>query len=61
VFISADGEDMKQRLLSEQVSSLEYNSDKPAALIATDKVIENYKLKLPSKNVKVLAVDTVFE
>ena len=61
VFISADGEDMKQRLLSEQVSSLEYNSDKPAALIATDKVIETYKLKLPSKNVKVLAVDTVFE
>jgi zinc protease len=61
VFISADGEDMKQRLLSEQVSSLEYNSDKPAALIAIDKVIENYKLKLPSKNVKVLAVDTVFE
>ena len=61
VFISADGEDMKQRLLSEQVSSLQYNSDKPAALLATDKVIESYKLKLPSNNVNVLAVDAVFE
>ena len=61
VFISSDGEDMKQRLLFEQKSSLQYNSDKPAALIATDKVIETYKLKLPSKNVKVLAVDAVFE
>ena len=61
VFISADGEDMKKRLLSEQVSPLQYNSDKPAELLATDKVIENYKLNLPSTNVKVLAVDTVFE
>ena len=61
VFISADGEDMKQRLLSEQVSPLQYNSDKPAALLATDKVIESYKLKLPSNNVNVLAVDAVFE
>jgi zinc protease len=61
VFISGDGEDMKQRLLSEQVSSLTYNSDKPAELLATDKIIENYKLTLPAKNVEVIAVDAVFK
>jgi zinc protease len=61
VFISGDGEDMKNRLLSEQTSPLKYNSEKPAELLATDKIIESYKLALQSKNVKVLAVDAVFK
>jgi len=61
VFISGDGEDMKKRLLSEQVSPLKYNSEKPAELLATDKIIESYKLTLPSKNVEVIAIDSVFE
>ena len=61
VFISGDGEDMKKRLLSEQVSPLKYNSEKPAELLATDKIIESYKLTLPSKNVEVIAIDAVFE
>ena len=52
---------MKKRLLSEQVSSLKYNSEKPAELLATDKIIESYKLTLPSKNVEVIAIDAVFE
>jgi zinc protease len=61
VFISGDGEDMKKRLLSEQVSSLKYNSEKSAELLATDKIIESYKLTLPTKNVEVIAVDSVFK
>jgi len=48
-------------LLSEQVSPLKYNSEKPAELLATDKIIESYKLTLPSKNVEVIAIDSVFE
>jgi zinc protease len=61
VFISGDGKDMKKRLLSEQVSPLKYNSEKPAELLATDKIIESYKLMLPKKNVEVIAVDKVFK
>ncbi|MEW6983116.1 M16 family metallopeptidase [Colwelliaceae bacterium 6471] len=61
VFISGDGKDMQQRLLSEQVSPLTYNSEKPAELLATDKIIESYKLALPAKNVEVIAVDEVFK
>jgi len=61
VFISGDGKDMKKRLLSEQVSPLKYNSEKPAELLVTDKVIESYKLKLPKTNVEVIAVDKVFK
>jgi zinc protease len=52
---------MKKRLLSEQVSSLKYNAKKPAELLASDKIIESYKLKLASKNVEVIAVDAVFQ
>ncbi|MBA6294247.1 insulinase family protein [Colwellia sp. MB3u-70] len=61
VFVSGDGEDMKKRLLSEQVSSLKYNAEKPAELLASDKIIESYQLKLTSKNVEVIAVDAVFQ
>ncbi len=61
VFISGDGKDMKKRLLSEQVSPLTYNSDKAAELLATDKIIESYKLTLPFKNVEVITVDKVFK
>jgi len=61
VFISADGEDMKKRLLSEQLSPLTYNSEKPAELLATDKIIESYKLTLAVKNIEVIAVDSVFK
>jgi len=61
VFISGDGEDMKKRLLTEQVSPLTYNSEKPAELIATDKIIESYKLTLPANNVEVIAIEKVFQ
>ncbi len=61
VFVSGDGEDMKQRLATEQVSPLKYNTDKPADLIAEDKQIESYKLAIPSKNIKVVAVEDVFK
>jgi zinc protease len=61
VFISGDGKDMKKRLLSEQVSPLKYNSEKPPELLATDKIIESYKLTLPAKNVEVIDIDNVFK
>ena len=61
VFISADGEDMKKRLLSEQVSPLIYNSEKPAELLATDKIIESYQLTLAAKHIEVIAVESVFK
>ena len=61
VFITGDGKDMAQRLASEQVSSLKYNTDKPASLINEDKQIEKYKLAIPSGNITVEDVKTVFE
>jgi zinc protease len=61
VFISGDGEDMQQRLSTEQTSSLSYNSEKPAELLATDKVIADYPLSLPADNIKVMPIDSVFK
>ncbi|MFY8273070.1 M16 family metallopeptidase [Pseudoalteromonas sp. SSDWG2] len=61
VFVSGDGEDMKQRLASEQVSPLKYNTEKPAELIAEDKQIESYKLAIPSENIKVVPLEDVFK
>jgi zinc protease len=61
VFITNDGKDMAQRLASEQVSSLKYNTDKPAALLNEDKQIEQYPLAIPSGNITVEDVKVVFE
>lgn len=61
VFISGDGADMKQRLASEQVSPLKYNSDKPQALLAEDKIIASYPLNLNADNITIVPVADVFE
>lgn len=61
VFITGDGSDMRKRLANETVSPLKYNSDKPADLIAEDKIIESYKLDIPTKKIEVLPVEQVFQ
>ena len=61
VFISGDADDMKKRLLSEQTSPLKYNSDKPAELLATDKIIQDYKLTIPAAQLKTVAIEDVFK
>ncbi|MEQ5876245.1 insulinase family protein [Pseudoalteromonas sp. NFXS39] len=61
VFITGDGKDMQKRLASEQTSPMVYNAEKPAELVAEDKVIADYKLAIPEKNIKVLDVEKVFQ
>ena len=61
VFITGDGEDMKKRLVSEQTSPMVYNTEKPAALVAEDKVIADYALAIPANNIEVVKVDSVFK
>ena len=61
VFITGDGKDMQKRLASEQTSPMVYNAEKPAALVAEDKVIADYKLAIPAKNISVLDVEKVFQ
>jgi len=61
VFVTGDAKDMKQRLLSESQSVLKYNSDKPASLLADDKIIQDYKLQIPANNLEIMPIDTVFK
>jgi len=61
VFITGDGKGMQKRLASEQTSPMVYNAEKPAELVAEDKVIADYKLAIPAKNIKVLDVEKVFQ
>ncbi|EWH06295.1 peptidase M16 [Pseudoalteromonas lipolytica SCSIO 04301] len=61
VFITGDGKDMQKRLASEQTSPMVYNAEKPAELVAEDKVIADYKLAIPAKNISVVDVEKVFQ
>ncbi|WP_063377649.1 M16 family metallopeptidase [Pseudoalteromonas luteoviolacea] len=61
VFVTGDGEDMKQRLASEQVSPLKYNVSKPQALLDEDKIVEGYKLSVPANNIEVIKADELFQ
>lgn len=61
VFVTGDGEDMKNRLVNDTISPMKYNSDKPDDLLTEDKVLQQLKLNLKPANVNVVKVDTLFE
>jgi len=61
VFISGDAKDMKKRILSESRSTLQYNSDKPAALLNDDKIIQDYKLNIPANNLEIMPIKDIFK
>ncbi|MCX7544887.1 M16 family metallopeptidase [Marinicella gelatinilytica] len=59
VFITSDAKDLKKRLVSEQSSPMEYNSEKPNDLLEEDSVIQDYPLDLDQ--VEVINIDQVFD
>jgi zinc protease len=61
VFIAKDAKDMKKRLVSEQESAMEYNSEKDEALLKQDAMLKNYKLNIQAKDVEIVPVDKVFD
>jgi zinc protease len=61
VFISADGEGLAAALATNKASPIRYNTDKPAELLAEDRRIERWPLKLARRDVEVIAADKVFD
>ncbi len=61
VFITSDGDDMRDRLVNETTSAMTYNSEKPASLLAEDQVIQDFKLNLKADHVKVVPIEEVFQ
>ncbi|MCW8869698.1 MAG: insulinase family protein, partial [Proteobacteria bacterium] len=59
VFITSDAEDLKQRLVNEQSSPMEYNSEKPSDLLEEDSVIQDYPLDLDE--VEVINIEQIFQ
>jgi len=59
VFITRDGEDLKQRLQSDQRSPMQYDADLPQEVLDEDKLIDNIAIGFDS--VDVVPADAVFE
>lgn len=59
VFITSDAKDLKQRLVNEQSSPMEYNSEKPNDLLEEDSVIQDYPLEL--YQVEIININEVFK
>jgi zinc protease len=59
VIVTKDAQDMKKRLVSDQLSTLKYDAPKPQ-LEVEDKLIGALKLGIPEAKVKITQVDEVF-
>ena len=59
VFITRDGEDLKQRLSSDQQSPMTYDADLPKEVLDEDKLIDDIPLGFDS--VTVVPADEVFQ
>ncbi|HEU4747690.1 MAG TPA: pitrilysin family protein [Gemmatimonadaceae bacterium] len=60
VIITRDADGLRDALVSDAFSPIRYDSEKPAALLAEDKVIGARKLSIKPENVKITAVEEVF-
>lgn len=61
VLITKDAESLKEGIVGGKPSPITYNSPKPDAIIAEDKLIEKYPIPTKAEWVKVLSVSEVFK
>jgi zinc protease len=60
VIVTKDAKGLREKLLADEFSPIQYDADKPKALLDEDKVIGARKLNLKAEDVKVVPVDEVF-
>jgi zinc protease len=60
VAVSANAEQLKQQLAGSGPTPIEYNSAKPAEILAEDKLVEKFDLGLRPADVQIVPVDGVF-
>ena len=61
VIITKDAAGLKQKLLSGQATSITYAGDRPAALLAEDKIISALPIKVREADITILPIDKVFQ
>jgi zinc protease len=59
-FITKDAEDLRNRLINNTTSAMQYQADKPKKLLDEDKIIQDYKLNFQGNKVTIRSVDEVF-
>ncbi|MGA7613915.1 MAG: pitrilysin family protein [Thermoanaerobaculia bacterium] len=60
VIITKDAEGLKQKLVSDEISPIHYDAEKPQSLLDEDKVIGAMKLGITPEKVTIVPVDEVF-
>ena len=60
VFITKDAEGLKEKLATNALSPITYNTTKPDDLMAEDKIIEKYLLPVKAENITIVPVEEVF-
>ncbi|MGB5336763.1 MAG: insulinase family protein [Woeseiaceae bacterium] len=60
VFVTADAEDLRQRLVSDQPSTISYDAEKPEALLMEDAVISDISLGFDDDAVTIVRGEDVF-
>jgi zinc protease len=60
VIVTKDAKGLKQKLVSDEFSPIQYDAEKPQDLLAEDKVIGALKLGIPAEKVKITPVEEVF-
>jgi zinc protease len=61
VIITQDAVGLKQKLLAGQATPITYAGDRPAALLAEDKVIATLPIKVKESDITILPIDQVFQ
>jgi zinc protease len=60
VMVTKDADDLKRRLTTDQLSSIHYDGEKPASLLAEDTLIGSMKLGIKPEAVRIVPIAEVF-
>jgi zinc protease len=61
VIITSDAAGMKKKLLAGDSTSITYAGERPAALLAEDKVIASFPIKVKESDITIVPIDKVFQ
>ena len=61
VVVAKDCEDLRKKLISNELSTMTYNSPKSTEILEEDKLVGRFKIESRPEEVKIVPVDTVFE
>ncbi len=61
VAVSANAESLKKQIAGKGPSTIEYNSPKPADVLAEDKIVGAFDIGLRPEDISIVPVDTIFQ